>query len=279
MREGRLQRDGVSLHWREWEPAEPAREPALFCLHGLSSNSMYWARLAARFPHRRVVALDQRAHGSSDRPETGYGFEDLVADAEFAMRELDLGRPVLLGHSWGAAVALALAARVQDDLAALVHVDGPLLSFGRLMSWEQASQLMQPPLKRFASLEDAVAEQREYLKHGWGDDLVAFVAAGLIRDAEAYVLPMDAAVRLQILRELYDLKPEELWPQLRLPVLVMVAGGAPEFIVPWKKAGAEAVAELLPAAEIRWYRSEHDIPLHLPDETAADVEELAGKVN
>src|SRR5438309_11384662 len=102
MREGWVERDGVRLHWREWEPREAAREPALFCLHGLSSNSMYWARLASRFPDRRVVALDQRSHGLSDRPLHGYSFADLTADAVLAIHETGLDRPLILGHSWGA---------------------------------------------------------------------------------------------------------------------------------------------------------------------------------
>lgn len=278
MRDGWLKRDGVRLHWREWEPAEAATAPPLFCLHGLSSNSMYWARLAARFPHRRVVALDQRSHGLSDRPTEGYSFEELAADAKHAIAELGVERPLILGHSWGAAVALALAADQVDSIAGLAHLDGPLRSFSNLMSWDQASVVMQPPLKHYANLEEAFAEQRGYLEDGWAEDLQAFVEAGLIQDADGYALPLTAGIRLQILQALFDFDEEALWPRLAASaVLIAQAERAPAAIADFKRQSAEIVGQMLPSAEIKWYPSAHDIPLHLPDQLAADIEAVASR--
>jgi len=276
MEEGWLERDGVRLHWRAWQATAEAREPTLFCLHGLSSNSMYWGRLAARFPHRRLVALDQRSHGLSDRPATGYTNADLTADAALAIRELGLDRPLVLGHSWGASVALGLAALPDTPAGGLVHIDGPLRAFSNLMSWEQASVVMQPPLKRYPLLEDAYDEQRAYLEAGWGDDLRQFVESGLLRDGDAYVLPLTADVRLQILQELFYTDFDELWRRAdSLPLLVAVAARAPEPIASWKRENVDAVRRLAPHAELRWFDSAHDIPLHLPDEIAGAVEGVA----
>ena len=69
--EGWFERDGVRLHYLEWEGSETGAEPILF-LHGLSSNARYWERVAARLGGRRMLALDQRSHGLSERPEGGY---------------------------------------------------------------------------------------------------------------------------------------------------------------------------------------------------------------
>ena len=110
MREGWIERSGVRLHYLEWEPEGDPQQPALFMLHGLSSNSRVWERLAALLPGRRMVALDQRSHGPSDRPAEGYASSEVVDDAAHAIEELGLGRPLVLGHSWGASVALELAA-------------------------------------------------------------------------------------------------------------------------------------------------------------------------
>lgn len=276
MEEGWLERDGVRLHWRAWPAEGDAREPALFCLHGLSSNSMYWARLAERFPHRRVVALDQRSHGLSDSPPEGYTTGELAADAALAVERLGLDRPLVLGHSWGASIALALAATPGSPAGGLAHLDGPLRSFGNLMSWEQASVVMQPPLKHYAELDEAYDEQRLYLENGWGDDLKTFVEAGLKREGDGYRLPLTAEVRLQILRELFFTDFDEMWPRVdHLPVLIAVASRAPELIAEWKRANVEEVSRLVPHAEIRWYDSAHDIPLHLPDDVAVAVEQLA----
>ena len=279
MRDGWLERDGVRLHWREWAPAEPAPERAVFCLHGLSSNSLYWERLAARLPGRRIVALDQRSHGLSDRPSSGYAFADLAADAIHAIHETGLERPILLGHSWGAAVALAVAALPDTPVAALGHLDGPLTSFSGFMSWDQASVLMQPPLRHYADLAEAVAEQRGYLEDGWGDDLTGFVEAGLVADGDGFALTLTAEIRLQILKELYAFRPEGIWPQLHgLPVLIAAADKSPAAIAGWKRQSIEQVGRLLPDAVVRWFPSGHDIPVHLPAQVAAAVEELSTRI-
>src|SRR2546421_5439105 len=110
MREGWIERSGVRLHYLEWEPVGDPQEPALFMLHGLSSNALVWERMARHLPARRMVALDQRSHGLSDRPTDGYASSELVEDAAHTIRELGLGQPLVLGHSWGAAVALEVAA-------------------------------------------------------------------------------------------------------------------------------------------------------------------------
>lgn len=279
MDEGWVERAGVRLHWRAWGPPRP-EGPPIFALHGLSSNSLFWGRLADHLPDRRLVALDQRSHGLSDRPEAGYGLDELVGDAIHAVRELELGRPVVLGHSWGAAVALALAAADGSPAAALGHIDGPLQSFSKLMSWEQASQVMQPPLPRYAALDEAVAQQRVYLEDGWAEDLLPFVQAGLVEDAGSFVPTLTTEVRLQILEELYAFQPEKLWPKLdRMPVMVAVAERAPAAIQGWKRQSVAEVASLLPSAEVRWYASAHDIPIHLPAQVAAAVLDLTEKIS
>ena len=273
---GWLERDGVRLRWRQWGPAS-ARP--VFCLHGLRSNSLYWTRLADRLPDHHVVAIDQRSHGQSGRPDSGYTFADLTGDALFAVDQLELDRPLVLGHSWGAAVAQALVAGHRERFAGLGHLDGILRSFSKLMSWDQASVLMQPPLRHYADLAEAVAEQKTYLETGWGDDLADFVQAGLVEDGAGFALTLTAEVRLQILLELYAFDPEQLWPALqRVPVLIAVAQQGPPPILSWKEQSVQEVARLLPDADIRWFPSAHDIPLHLPDEVAAAVRELYDRV-
>ena len=272
-REGELERAGVRLRWLEWAPDRPPETPALFLLHGLSSNARYWERLARRFPHRRLVALDQRAHGRSDAPEGGYLMEELTADAAHAIEALDLGRPVVAGHSWGATVALDLAASRPDLVCGLAVIDGPLASMRERLSWDEAAQLMQPPLPRYRELAAAYADARRYVDEAWDRDLEAFVEAGLRRDGEDWVLTLTAPVRLQILEQLYAFQPEAAWASLEVPALVAVAG-ADLGMRPWKEAGARRLRELRPEADLRWYDSRHDIPLIRADEVAADLEEL-----
>jgi len=77
----------------------------MLLLHGLSSNAHYWDRLAAHLGDRRLVALDQRGHGLTGRlphvppAPAGFAMDELIADAVFVTEQLDIGQPVVAGHS------------------------------------------------------------------------------------------------------------------------------------------------------------------------------------
>jgi pimeloyl-ACP methyl ester carboxylesterase len=276
--EGWVERAGVRLHYLEWPAETGAREPLLL-LHGLSSNARVWERLAEHRRGRRIVALDQRSHGGSDRPPSGYAAAELTADAAHVIEALGLGRPVVAGHSWGAAVALELAAGFPALVSGLVIVDGPIGAMSASMTWEEAAQRMQPPLPTYADLQAAAAAQATYLEGAWGDDLGGFVEAGLVRSEAGYTSTLTAQVRLEILRGLYDHQPEALFPRVQGPILLALAGrtwgGAPSSFAEWKRRSAEAARAVRPDAQLRWYDSPHDIPLARPAELAADLERTA----
>jgi pimeloyl-ACP methyl ester carboxylesterase len=280
MREGWLERSGVRLHYLEWQPDGETREPALFVLHGLSSNALVWERLAARLPSRRIVALDQRSHGLSDRPHEGYGPDEIVGDAAAAIERLELGRPLVVGHSWGASVALELAATRSDLASGLVFVDGPPSPINRVMSWEEASERMQPPFPIYTGLDQAAEAQRRYLgEEAWGDDLRDFVSAGLTEVEGGLTSTLNVPVRRQILERMFNFDPLADFARVEGPVLLAMAarlwpGAPPEFEEGRRRAVAEVVASR-PDVQVRWYDSRHDIPLIRPAELALDVERTA----
>src|SRR5947209_3193734 len=278
--EGFLERAGVRLHWLEWAPAQPEESDGvdIYALHGLSSNALYWTGLAHRLPQRRLVALDQRAHGASDAPATGYRMAELSDDAAFALSSLGLARPAVLGHSWGGSVALDLAATHLEEVGGLGLIDSPILPMSERLTWEQAAQVMQPPLPRYSSLEEAYDTSRQLLGPAWSPDLEAFVAASHRREGEAWVLTLTADVRLQILKQLYGFQPSLLFERVSgLPLLLALAGADAGFRR-WKEQGAELLVAAVPDADLRWYDSAHDIPLIQPDQVAEDVERLCLRV-
>ena len=160
VRQGRIESAGASLHYLEWNP-EATSSPAVLLIHGLSSNAAFWARVAARLPGQRLVAMDLRAHGSSDAPEAGYEPATLAADAAALVEELELGRIVVAGHSWGGTIALQLAADRPDLVAGLAVVDGPVRPWSESgLTWADAEKFMQPPLPVYSRLEEALAEKQ-----------------------------------------------------------------------------------------------------------------------
>ncbi|MFD9301720.1 alpha/beta fold hydrolase [Streptomyces sp. NPDC060048] len=139
--------DGVRL--AAWEfraaAAESPGEPAALLLHGLMGRAFHWAGTARWLgASRRVVALDQRGHGQSERPSVGgdsasYAREAFVADAEAAIEQLGLAPVALIGHSMGALTAWQLAARRPDLVAALVICDMRASALGEAsqQEWEE----------------------------------------------------------------------------------------------------------------------------------------------
>jgi pimeloyl-ACP methyl ester carboxylesterase len=117
-------------------------EPPLLLLHGMASNRHDMARQAEYLGgSHRVVSLDMRGHGDSDAPAGRYDAATLLSDFAAAIRALELERPVVIGHSWGASMALALGARSPGLVRAVVALDPSL----------------RPPSARRADLEDYYA--------------------------------------------------------------------------------------------------------------------------
>lgn len=277
MKETTLERgDGIRLHVVEWEPRESeVAEPPLFLLHGLSSNSYFWSRTAQLLPWRRVVAIDQRAHGASSAPDSGYSAAALAADAAFVIEALGLRRPVVAGHSWGGSIALQLAADRPDLVGALVAVDAPVRSLKERMSWEEAQRLMQPPLPLYTSVDEAVMERKVYLGHVWSADLDRFVEHGLVREEAGWRLPLTVPIRHEILREMFFQPYEEQWRRVECPILLAMAEGGPAGFVEMKKATAERLGAERPGITVHWLQTNHDIPVEDPAGVAADLERSA----
>ena len=118
---------GASTQLHLVETGDPRGRPIVF-LHGFSQCGLAWSRqlhsdLADDF---RLVAMDLRGHGLSEKPREGYDDAQLWADdVAAAIQTLDLERPVLCGWSYGALVILDyLRHHGEDGIGGIVFVDG-----------------------------------------------------------------------------------------------------------------------------------------------------------
>ena len=91
-------------------------------LHGLLAEAMTFEHLIAELPaNRRILALDLPGAGYSERSlKAEVGFEGMAALIQEAMATLRVNRPVLLGHSYGAALAMRIAVSQPNLLSGLV---------------------------------------------------------------------------------------------------------------------------------------------------------------
>lgn len=99
-------------------------ERAVVLLHGMSDMAWSMDTLAqALAPRYRCVAFDLRGHGHSDQPGA-YSMLHFVADLEAALAELQIRRPILVGHSLGGHVASYHAGLYPEDCTALIVLEG-----------------------------------------------------------------------------------------------------------------------------------------------------------
>jgi pimeloyl-ACP methyl ester carboxylesterase len=115
-----LVRDGVRLCFEEAGSGTP---PLLF-VHGWTCAHTFFAPQFEYFGGaHRVIAVDLRGHGASDKPRQEYTMARLADDVRWLCEQLGVQKPVVIGHSMGGIIALMLAARYPDLPAAIVTLD------------------------------------------------------------------------------------------------------------------------------------------------------------
>lgn len=97
----------------------------MFFLHALAGNAGQWrSQIEHLMPDRLALAVDLPGHGVSDPPEKGdYAPAAMAEEVSAVIDALGLPPPILVGHSYGAAVATALAGARPARLAGLMLVD------------------------------------------------------------------------------------------------------------------------------------------------------------
>jgi 2-(acetamidomethylene)succinate hydrolase len=98
--------------------------PLILFFHGITSNSAVFAPIMARLSDRfTTIAVDQRGHGLSDKPEGGYDANDFAEDIAALIRTLDRGPAILVGHSLGSRNSVTAAAKHPDLVRSVAAID------------------------------------------------------------------------------------------------------------------------------------------------------------
>lgn len=125
-------------------------------VHGLMGYGQNWRRIVTALEGtERCLVFDQRGHGRSFKPESGYAPEDYASDLAQILNELGWEKIVLVGHSMGGRNVLNFASRFPEKLSQLVIVDiGPEANPRAHEYYEYLLNLVPVP---FASREAAKA--------------------------------------------------------------------------------------------------------------------------
>lgn len=282
-RDGATEVNGVRLAWREWAGGD-ARPPVLL-VHGLASAKRIWDLVGPLLGReRRVVALDQRGHGESDKPDDGYDIEQIVRDDRGLAEALGLRLPVVVGHSWGAAVALAYASLYPYGVSAVVLVDGGITDMQSRpgASWEQIERDLMPPDYAGTPRSDFLARVRERRDVSWRPELDEIVLNIVqLREDDTVGPRLSRENHRRILRSLWEFRPADYFASVACPVTIVLADSSTDdertrAFLSSKQRGADAALMGLsrsPDRRLVWFsETSHDIPLHRPAELAAEIE-------
>jgi pimeloyl-ACP methyl ester carboxylesterase len=96
-------------------------------IHCYACSLHWWDRIAPTLAEtHRVIRIDLLGHGGSSKPKSGYGIDEQAALVAGAMSELGTQGAVVVGHSMGFTVSVALAERASQLVDRLVNLDeGP----------------------------------------------------------------------------------------------------------------------------------------------------------
>jgi pimeloyl-ACP methyl ester carboxylesterase len=128
--------NGVRIHY-----TQAGEGPDLVLVHGLTGNLAVWhlQMVPLLWDHFRITTYDLRGHGYSDAPPTGYDADQMAEDLRELLDALEIDRIVLVGHSFGADIALYFANLHPERVEQVIAIEGALpalVNARRRENWE-----------------------------------------------------------------------------------------------------------------------------------------------
>jgi pimeloyl-ACP methyl ester carboxylesterase len=256
---------GICLAVRTRNPN--GAEPPLLLVHGLASNARTWDDVADRLAQRGhpVAAVDQRGHGHSDKPATGYDFATVCSDLAAVINGLGWTQPVVAGQSWGGNVVLELAVRHPTAIRGIACVDGGTLEVSRRFpTWEECLAALTPPRLTGLSARDLRTLIRTW-HPDWSETGVDGTLANMQILPDGTITPwLTLDHHLQVVRHLWEHHPPKRWPLVSVPVLLIPSVLADD-------EGLAAAEAALAPGQLRVARfpgADHDVHVQHPVEVA-----------
>ena len=254
--------------------------PPLVFLHATGFHSWLWEPYARRFVGtHRVLAYDHRGHGGSDKPPTGYRWEQFGADFAGLLDALGLEGVRAVGHSKGATTIAAAAAAGTRRLARAVLIEPVLVPGPPATEPVHESPLAAGARKRrnvwpsrdvmFASLRGRMPFEtweerfvRLYVDHGVAD-----------RPDGQVELCCPGEIEAQVYAEAPMTDGFVLLESLAVPTLVVRGERSPGL---GERETAEALRRLPSATKRTIPRAGHFVPMERSDEVLAAITEHLG---
>jgi non-heme chloroperoxidase len=244
--------DGDALHVREWGPADG---PPVLLIHGWSGNHMCW-RHQVESPlveELRIVALDLRGHGMSDRPLDAGRYQDgrlWAADIAAVIGQLDLDRPTLVGWSYGGFVICDYLRAYGEGAVSAINFVGAAVNLNERFDDIGPAFLSSAPEGSERDLPTRIAALRRFWRSMSAEPL----------DSTDFETGLCGSVSVppQVLRALISRHIDSDPVLARTTVPILVSHGRQDQIV--LPSMAEHILEACPRAQASWYDRAGHVP-------------------
>lgn len=249
---------GVRLHYAEQGRADGH---PIILLHGYTDSWFSFSGVLPLLPTSyRVYALDQRGHGGSDRPASGYAVRDFAADVIAFMDAMRLPQATVVGHSMGSLVAQELALTAPERLARVVLAgSGTTLRSEEMLEFQRGVDALQDPVAEQFARELQVSTiyhpvPDEFLNTAVAESLM--LPARVWRTALAGQLAVDYAARLD-----------------RIQTAALILRGEQDTV--FTQAAQDALVAGLKTAIVKVYpETGHALHWERPEEFARDLDDF-----
>ncbi len=275
--------DGVTIHYEIDLEAPRGKEldpGAIILLHGLSQQRHFWGPVISTMAQTdgpAIVVVDQRGHGDSDSAlSVDYSIDRCAQDILELIEAIEPPWVTLVGHSWGASVALRAAAELGSRCRSVVLIDGGVFGPAMLGDAQDVREQLRPPLLGLPLDEIFELMRSGDLGRNWTPEVQNALSPTFAVDDEGLARTRIGVVRhMSVLDGLLAYTPErdlatlgtldqtEVWVVICTPLTPPVGLG-----LDWpaiQRQAISTVAELVPSARVlEWRGGIHDVPLQWP---------------
>jgi pimeloyl-ACP methyl ester carboxylesterase len=203
-----------------------ANHPTLVCFHGLTSSSESFLELADYLKNYHLVAFDSPGHGKTPplAHEEDYLFSNLANWFDKAMGQ-NVNPPFfIIGHSWGAIIALFYAKQFPEKVRGVILLDGGYMGpadrpnstlEGLLKFWENMYETT-----RYKTMDDVFVELKKNAVR-WNEKIEQMVESAMKKSEDGYTIIPSLFTIQSIIKSFFNEPFREIYENIKTPVLLL----------------------------------------------------------
>ncbi|QHA90652.1 alpha/beta fold hydrolase [Bacillus sp. N1-1] len=226
MKKMKVKIEGLDVCIYEWGSQ---RNPTVLLLHGLTNNALGFNEIADSLQdHFHLFAIDLPGHGETQtfNEEKNFSFQFLTEWLEKVRFEISDQPVYLIGHSWGAALALHFSSRFSEMVNGVVMIDGgylhfeddPSVTLGELL--KQMSKWVTESY--YSSIEEYEKKKKEEIGR-WSHELEQMVHRDMKEVVGGVAMKVSENTVRAIVKSLYLESCRDIFHQIHAPIFLIRA--------------------------------------------------------